>query len=74
MGEAGGVSNCRVARWLPPVEGKHDETGTEVIPAEAALYHVVHEDGDEVCPDGHTSLEYAQCSHCLPLMIRSTGI
>jgi len=48
-GQEGWVVNttCKVTRWLPPKEAKLDESGTVIEAAEGALYHVVHDDGDE---------------------------
>ena len=47
LGDAGWVSDGKVTRWLPPKEAKLDELGAVIEPAEEALFHVVHEDGDE---------------------------
>ena len=41
VGDAGWISTCKVTRWLPPTEA------TETSEAEKALFHVVHDDGDE---------------------------
>ena len=62
VGDAGWVSNCRVTRWLPPIEEKVDEaTGAVTEKAEAALYHVVHEDGDEEDLDEEEAAEARAC-------------
>ena len=57
MGEAGWVSEGKVVRWLPPKEARYDEAGAEVEPAEMALFHVVHEDGDEEDLDESEAVE-----------------
>ena len=40
------TSKCRVVRWLPPKEAKRD-AATGAVVEEPAMFHVVHEDGDE---------------------------
>ena len=41
------VSEGKITRWLPAKEAVLDENGVELEEAEPALFHVVHEDGDE---------------------------
>ena len=44
----GWVSHGKVTRWLPATEAKLDaESGEVLVPREPALFHIVHEDGDE---------------------------
>jgi len=47
--DKGWVSSCKVTRWLPGVAGvaADSRTGEGFVEAEKALFHVVHEDGDE---------------------------
>jgi hypothetical protein len=58
----GCISCCKVVRWLPPIEAVEGDaiTGEGRVEGEKALFHVLHDDGDEEDLDEDEAAEARQ--------------